>query len=94
MRAGLAVMIPLILVSPAQACRLHSIWNYPWKERCPVTRFVARVPAAERPHRPPSQRIDVWIPLPDLANIDWGEPAQLDEETLGRLMLRAKMEDR
>lgn len=91
MRAGLAVLIPLALVSPAHAaCRLHTIWKYPWKERCPVVALAARPPPPPL-HHPPSR---IEIPLPGLNDIEWGQATQLDAETLGRLMLRAKMEER
>lgn len=69
----------LIFVSPAYACRLHSIWRFPWPQRCPVE-LAVRPPL---PHRPTS----IEIPLPALTGIDWGDPA--DEQTLGRLLLRA-----
>jgi hypothetical protein len=87
MRAGL-IVAALLSVSPAQACRLHSIWHYPWPQRCPVAVALAPRPA---PHRPPSmRREDVTIPLPSLVDIDWGHEA--DEYAKGRLMLRAKLD--
>ena len=81
MRAGLAVMTALILVSPAHAAgcpngqieRVHlhrcvavtSALAKPYFHRA---RFVARVPVSMPPHRPPTllQRIDVSIPVPAL----------------------------
>lgn len=92
MRAGLAFLVAIpaayMGASPAHACRLHSIWHYPWKQHCPVmTRAVALAPRPPMPHRP----AEISIPLPDLKDIDWGQPA--DEQSLGRLMLRAKMEE-
>lgn len=83
--AGRAVTAALLIALwplPAHACHLYSVWHYPFRQRCPAP------PAPHpRPHRPPSP---ASIPLPALAGIDWGQPP--DDETLGRLMLRAKME--
>jgi hypothetical protein len=79
----------VVLASPAQACRLHSVWHYPWKQRCPVVAF-ARLPPHERPAL--LQRIEVTIPLPRLDDIEWGDRA--DEQTLGRVLLRAKLDGR
>jgi hypothetical protein len=83
----------VVVASPAQACRLHSIWHYPFRQRCPAqaARYVARVPPPP-PHRPSTllEKIDVAIPLPGLDVIDWGRPA--DEQTVGHVLMRAKLE--
>lgn len=87
-------MTLLLLTGPAQACRLHSIWHFHFKQRCPAhaVRYVARVEPPARPHRIATllERIDVTIPLPALNNIDWGKPA--DEQTIGRVLIRVKLE--
>lgn len=76
------------------ACHKYTHWAYPFKQRCPAhaVRYVASVPPP--PARPTTQldkieKIDVTIPLPGLNNIDWGRPA--DEDTIGRVLLRAKL---
>ena len=92
MRAGLAVMTALILVSPAHAAgcpngqieRVHlhrcvavtSALAKPYFHRA---RFVARVPVSMPPHRPPTlQRIDVSIPVPALEPV---KPKDIDPRT-------------
>jgi hypothetical protein len=89
-RAGLVGLAALTLASPAHACRLHTIWHFPFKQRCPVVALAPRRPPP-LPHHPPSR---IEISLPALNDIEWGQAAQLDAETFGRLMLRAKMEQR
>jgi hypothetical protein len=82
-----------LFASPAQACRLHAIWHYPFRQRCPVVYAMASRP---KPARPPSPvqpavlRSEETIPLPDLGDIEWGHMA--DEETIGRVLLRAQIE--
>jgi hypothetical protein len=87
----LLITVGTITSEPAFGCHLYSHWAYPFRQRCPVhaARYVARVPPP--PHRPPTllEKIDVTIPLPGLNNIDWGRPA--DEQTIGRVLLRAKL---
>jgi hypothetical protein len=49
------LLLLLLLPAPASACRLHSIWHYPWPERCGVrpqtprpalTRVALQTPAS------------------------------------------------
>ena len=50
MRAGLAFAIVVVFASPAHAaCRLHSIWNYPWKQRCAVAQVAENKPVEAKP---------------------------------------------
>jgi hypothetical protein len=85
----------LIFVSPAQACRLHSIWHYPWKQHCASLYRADVSPSGgksgmrtEGASPPPAYD----IPLPNLKDIDWGKPP--DDDTVTRLILRTKMEER
>jgi hypothetical protein len=70
--------------SPAEACRLHSIWHYPWPQRCAVA-HPSRASIQEK-----KAEVQPEMPLPSLAAIDWGEPA--DDEARGRLELKVKLE--
>lgn len=101
MRAGLAILMVIptayLIASPAHACRLHSIWNYPFPQRCPVAHhrvITALAPREPRPHRPVTfTGEEVWITLPGLTELpryDWSFSAA-DEATAGRLMLRARL---
>jgi hypothetical protein len=97
-RAGLAVLIPLVFVSPASAaCHRFSVWHYPTPQRCHGM-YRADVSPSGGKSGTRTARAQVlppaYLPLPALDDIDWGKAAQLDDETIGRLMLRAKMEDR
>jgi hypothetical protein len=97
-RREFVVVLPaavLIFVSPAQACRLHSIWHYPFKQHCPSLYRAHVSPSAgksgtrtEGASPPPAYD----IPLPNLKDIDWGKSP--DGDTLTRLILRTKMEER
>lgn len=78
MRAGLAFAIAVVFASPAHAaCRLHSIWNYPWKQRCPVVAQVEDV----RPTPPEKPR---ELPRFTVNNSDTiilsPQPGRTDEE--------------
>lgn len=86
MRAGLAVLTALILVSPAHACRLHSIWKYPFPQRCPI---VAQLEARTPPIKPSelAPKPDIDIPLPSLEHMEF-PPDDLDERLKGIGMLR------
>jgi hypothetical protein len=88
----------LVTIDTASACHRFSRWYYPYRQSCRVTalapRSALRLPRARinvslpRP-APPHVRTPpffVLIPLPDLANIDWGHPP--DDDTRGRLLLR------
>jgi hypothetical protein len=92
-RAATVVLIVLLAVEPAAASKCHhfSIWNYPRRQTCRVTalapasiRSRARISVALPVPRP------IDIPLPDLVNIDWGQPP--NDETRGRLMLRTMLQ--
>jgi hypothetical protein len=97
-RAGLAGLTALILVSPASAaCHRFSVWHYPTPQRCHgMYRADVSPSGGKSGMRTGGTQVPppAYVPLPALDDIDWGKPAQLDEATLGRLMLRAKMEDR
>jgi hypothetical protein len=97
-RAGLAVLTALIFVSPASAaCHRFSVWRYPTPQRCHgMYRADVSPSAGKNGMRTARAQVlpPVYLPLPSLDDIEWGQAAQLDEATLGRLMLRAKMGDR
>jgi hypothetical protein len=99
-RAGLAGLTALILVSPASAaCHRFSVWHYPTPQRCHGMYRADVSPSRGNSGTRTGGTAQVvlpptYLPLPALDDIDWGKPAQLNEATLGRLMLRAKMEDR
>jgi hypothetical protein len=74
----------------AAACRLHSIWHYPWPQRCGVAhaQFRAEVSREKAAIQLPPERD---IPLPVLTRSDC-EGGEADELTRGRLMLRVALE--
>ena len=41
-RLGLALAL-MLAADPALACRLHSIWHYPWPQRCQVVALARPV---------------------------------------------------
>jgi hypothetical protein len=96
--ARLAPAAILLFVSPAQAaCHRFSVWHYPTPQRCHgMYRADVSPSGGKSGTRTGGTQVPppAYVPLPSLADIDWGKPAELDEATLGRLMLRAKMEDR
>lgn len=80
MRAGLAVLTALILVSPAHAaCRKFAIWHYPQPQRCPV---VAQVAENKPVEAKPKAAID--LPLFTVSKHDTiiltPKPGRTDEE--------------
>lgn len=88
MRAGLAVLTALILVSPAHACRLHSIWKYPFPQRCPVmAQLEARPSPPSKPAELEPPKPDLDIPLPSLEHMEF-PPDDLDERLKGVGLLR------
>jgi len=73
---------------PASACRLFSIWHYPWKQHCPLTASKS-IHTAEVFPLPPDRDDD--IPLPDLTPVVGG---QVDDATRARLLLRAVLDEK
>ena len=79
-----AISIALVLVTqPAQACRHYSRWYYPYPQHC--YGLAARAPATPAV-LPPKRNDD--IPLPGLDFVPVDEP---DDETRGRILLRAAL---
>jgi hypothetical protein len=76
--ARAALIVALSQASPAQACRLYSIWHYNFRQHCPVA--VAMALAPQQPSRPPSAPPPVEIPLPSLEHMEF--PPDSDDERL------------
>jgi hypothetical protein len=91
-RAALAAFAMLLAIDEAEACHRYSRWFYPRPQSCRVTALTPRSIRLPRvrinvvlpPHRIATPVSD--IPLPDLANIDWGQLP--DDDLRGRLLLR------
>ena len=75
-RSLLVILIFFALMEPVAACRRYSIWHYNFPQPCLSDRPVAQ--AAPAPAAPD-------IPLPDLAEIDWGETGDGRLAAIGKL---------
>jgi hypothetical protein len=100
-RAALAAPFVLLMaVDTADACHRFRVWNYPTRQTCRVTALAPksafRLPRAKinvslnMPTRPVV--LPPAIPLPDLANIEWGQLP--DDELRGRLLLRVILQSK
>jgi hypothetical protein len=98
-RAAIVAALLLMAMDSADACHRYQRWYYPYPQNC---RMTALAPKSR--FRLPRARIDISlkmparpvvplppdIPLPDLANIEWGQFP--DDELRGRLLLRVLLQ--
>lgn len=97
--AIVAAVLLLAMDTAASACHRFRVWNYPTPQQCrvtaltprsairlPRTRINVRLVQTRLPARPLVPTPVIEIPIPSLADIDWGQPPDDDER--GRLMLR------
>lgn len=101
MRAGLALIVAVVLASPAQACHRFHVWNYPFPQRCEVADhswFVELVlPEAKAAEPPPVEKQpDLWTVSPHGTIVLAPAPGRTDEEgrALAIEMLKAIMTEK
>jgi hypothetical protein len=77
----------LLGAAPAAACHKFAYWGFPWPQRCgPIFKPAPILP--KRIYQPPAL-LPNEIPIPSMA---FTECPPADEDTTGRVMLRAALE--
>jgi hypothetical protein len=96
--AMVGILAALAIAAPvdAAACRLHSIWHYPWPQRCGAAHQMVRLQILANSRKqvgrekPAIELPTDGMPIPALSWKVEGEP---DELARARLLLRAALED-